>query len=225
MANADPAVVNAIPLGKDADGDRDLRPQRALRPVHPARATRPRRCPRTWPPTSSRSTRALELLAAPKGDEPIGTDPASGPAGVRQVGPLRPVRAARRRRDAARRARSRRWSRCSRTCRLDRAHARRGARSCSACPARWAPTPPTGEEIVALNGRYGPYLKKGSDTRSLATEAELFTVTRRRRRAGRSPSPSGEAARRRPRRCATLGRGPGQRQADGASRAGASAPT
>jgi DNA topoisomerase-1 len=37
--------------------------------------------------------------------------------------------------------------------------------------------PSTGEEIVALNGRYGPYLKQGSETRSLATEEKLFTVT------------------------------------------------
>jgi DNA topoisomerase-1 len=40
--------------------------------------------------------------------------------------------------------------------------------------------PATGDEIVALNGRYGPYLKKGAegaDTRSLASEDELFTVT------------------------------------------------
>ena len=27
--------------------------------------------------------------------------------------------------------------------------------------------PADGQEIVALNGRYGPYLKKGSDSRSL----------------------------------------------------------
>jgi DNA topoisomerase-1 len=34
-----------------------------------------------------------------------------------------------------------------------------------------------GEEITAQNGRYGPYLKKGSDSRSLAAEEQLFTVT------------------------------------------------
>jgi DNA topoisomerase-1 len=34
-----------------------------------------------------------------------------------------------------------------------------------------------GVEITAQNGRYGPYLKKGSDTRSLANEEHLFTVT------------------------------------------------
>ena len=34
-----------------------------------------------------------------------------------------------------------------------------------------------GEEITAQNGRYGPYLKKGSDSRSLQTEDQLFTLT------------------------------------------------
>ena len=34
-----------------------------------------------------------------------------------------------------------------------------------------------GEEIVATNGRYGPYLRRGTDSRSLATEEQLFTVT------------------------------------------------
>ncbi|MFR9752601.1 type I DNA topoisomerase [Nocardia sp. 004] len=37
--------------------------------------------------------------------------------------------------------------------------------------------PATGEEITAQNGRYGPYLKKGTDSRSLNTEDQIFTVT------------------------------------------------
>ena len=37
--------------------------------------------------------------------------------------------------------------------------------------------PDSGEEITAQNGRYGPYLKKGTDSRSLTTEDQLFTVT------------------------------------------------
>jgi DNA topoisomerase-1 len=36
---------------------------------------------------------------------------------------------------------------------------------------------PDGEEIQALNGRYGPYIKKGTDSRSLESEDALFTVT------------------------------------------------
>ncbi|MCX5585404.1 type I DNA topoisomerase [Streptomyces erythrochromogenes] len=34
-----------------------------------------------------------------------------------------------------------------------------------------------GVEITAQNGRYGPYLKKGTDSRSLETEDQLFTIT------------------------------------------------
>lgn len=36
---------------------------------------------------------------------------------------------------------------------------------------------PEGVDIVALNGRYGPYLQRGSDRRSLEDEDQLFTVT------------------------------------------------
>ncbi len=34
-----------------------------------------------------------------------------------------------------------------------------------------------GEEITAQNGRYGPYVKRGSESRSLEAEEQLFTVT------------------------------------------------
>ena len=33
-----------------------------------------------------------------------------------------------------------------------------------------------GEEITAQNGRYGPYLKKGTDSRSLTAEDQLLTI-------------------------------------------------
>ncbi len=35
----------------------------------------------------------------------------------------------------------------------------------------------TGVDITAHNGRYGPYLKKGTDSRSLESEEQIFTVT------------------------------------------------
>jgi DNA topoisomerase I len=57
-----------------------------------------------------------------------------------------------------------------------------------------------GEDVTAQNGRYGPYVKKGSESRSLESEEQLFTVTvdqaralfaepprRRGRRAARGP--------------------------------------
>ncbi|QEO08696.1 type I DNA topoisomerase [Protaetiibacter larvae] len=36
--------------------------------------------------------------------------------------------------------------------------------------------PESGEPITAQNGRYGPYLKKGTDSRSLESEAQIFTI-------------------------------------------------
>lgn len=37
--------------------------------------------------------------------------------------------------------------------------------------------PQSNEEITAQNGRYGPYLKRGTDSRSLATEEQMFDIT------------------------------------------------
>ncbi|MFW0109143.1 type I DNA topoisomerase [Rothia sp. P13129] len=34
-----------------------------------------------------------------------------------------------------------------------------------------------GEDITVQNGRFGPYLKKGSDSRSIGSEEEIFTIT------------------------------------------------
>jgi DNA topoisomerase-1 len=36
---------------------------------------------------------------------------------------------------------------------------------------------PDGEEITARNGRYGPYVQKGKESRSLETEEQLFTIS------------------------------------------------
>lgn len=38
-------------------------------------------------------------------------------------------------------------------------------------------TDPDGVEITAQNGRYGPYLKKGTDSRSLTSEEQIFDIT------------------------------------------------
>ena len=36
--------------------------------------------------------------------------------------------------------------------------------------------PQSGEEITAQNGRYGPYLKRGTDSRSLSSEDQIFSI-------------------------------------------------
>ncbi len=52
-----------------------------------------------------------------------------------------------------------------------------------------------GEMITAQNGRYGPYLKKGSDSRSLSEEEQIFTITlEQARRIYAEPKRRGRAA-------------------------------
>src|SRR5581483_11738038 len=58
-----------------------------------------------------------------------------------------------------------------------------------------------GEVITAQNGRYGPYLRKGGDSRSLESETQIFTITlpeaeaifaQPKRRGGRTKPPIAE---------------------------------
>jgi DNA topoisomerase I len=174
MVNADPAVVNAIPLGKDADGTEIVVRNGRYGP-YVRRNDDTASVPEGLAPDELTIEKALELLAAPKGDEPIGTDPASGlPVFAKsgrfgpyvQLGDSETLPAGEK---PKMESLFKDMSLSELT--LDEALKLLGL------PRTVGTDPKTGEEIVALNGRYGPYLKKGSDTRSLATEPELFTVT------------------------------------------------
>jgi len=44
-------------------------------------------------------------------------------------------------------------------------------------PRVLGPDPADAEDVEALNGRFGPYIKKGTETRSLESEEQLFTIT------------------------------------------------
>ena len=82
-----------------------------------------------------------------------------------------------------------------------------------------------GEEIQVANGRYGPYIKQGKETRSLADEEQLFTVTTR--GGARAARPAEGAPRPRPGEAAAEGSrrpipAPASRSS---SRKAASAPT
>ncbi len=53
-----------------------------------------------------------------------------------------------------------------------------------------------GEPVTVLNGRYGPYVKRGSESRSLESEEQMFTVTMDEAKALLAqPKPRGRAAR------------------------------
>ena len=74
----DAAEINAIPLGVDGDGRTGRRDAAASYGPYVKRGEDTASVPEDMPPDELTLDKALELLAAPKGDDPIGTDPATG---------------------------------------------------------------------------------------------------------------------------------------------------
>ena len=73
-----------------------------------------------------------------------------------------------------------------------------------------------GEQVTVQNGRYGPYVKKGTDSRSLESEEQLFTPDPGRGQGAVRPAEDPRPPhRRRGPAAARARRGPGHRQADG----------
>ena len=117
--------------------------------------------------------KVLELLAAPSGDRELGTDPESGHPVVAKAGRYGPYVTTvvpEGSKESPRTA-----SRSSVDVPGD-GDDRAGAEA--AHPAADASAPRrTARRSRPLNGRYGPYIKKGTDSRSLDSEDKLFTVT------------------------------------------------
>ena len=174
MANADPAVVNAIPLGKDVDGT-EIFVRNGRYGPYVKRDDDTASVPEGLAPDELTIGKALELLAAPKGDEPIGTDPASGlPVYAKsgRFGPYVQLGDA----ETLPAGEKPKMESLFKDMSLTELTLDEALRLLS-LPRTVGADPSTGEEILALNGRYGPFLKKGSDTRSLGSEPELFTVS------------------------------------------------
>ncbi|MFF0424181.1 type I DNA topoisomerase [Streptomyces sp. NPDC021012] len=121
---------------------------------------------------------AEELLAKPSGDFELGTDPVSGHQIVAKDGrygpyvtEILPEGTPKTGKNAVKP----RTASLFKSMALDTVTLEDALRLMSL--PRVVGTDAEGVEITAQNGRYGPYLKKGTDSRSLTDEEQLFTIT------------------------------------------------
>ncbi|MET0999361.1 MAG: type I DNA topoisomerase [Marmoricola sp.] len=131
--------------------------------------------PDDLPPDELTLEKAKELLANPAGEEiPLGTHPETGLQVVAKNGRYGPYVTELLPDDAPKKDRPRTGS-LFKDMSLETIDLDQAVRLLSL--PRVVGVDAEGVEITAQNGRYGPYLKKGTDSRSLETEQQLFDIT------------------------------------------------
>ena len=131
--------------------------------------------PDDLPPDELTVAKAKELLANPAGEEQvIGQHPDTGLTIVAKNGRYGPYVTEVLPEDAPKSAKARTGSLFS-TMTLDTVSLEDAVRLLDL--PRVVGVDDDGTEITAQNGRYGPYLKKGTDSRSLTSEDQIFSIT------------------------------------------------
>jgi DNA topoisomerase-1 len=168
----DARQVNSIPIGLDGGGEQIVVRVGRYGP-YVQRGEDRASVPEDLAPDELTVERAKELLAAPSGDRVLGQDPDTGlPVLVRagRFGPYVQLGEG----DPGSKTKPR-TSSLFQTMSPDTLSLDEALRLLS-LPRVVGTDPADGAEILALNGRFGPYLKKGDDSRSLAAEEQLFSV-------------------------------------------------
>lgn len=168
----DAAEINAIRIGKDEAGAEIIAKPGKYGP-YLKRGEDTVSIPETLAPDELTVEKALQLLSAPKGDTPIGADPVSGkPVFVKQgrFGPYVQL-------GQASDAEKPKTASLFRTMKPEAVTLEQALQLLTL--PRTVGVAADGETIVAQNGRYGPYLTKGKDSRNLGVENEekLLTIT------------------------------------------------
>ncbi len=131
--------------------------------------------PDDLPPDELTMEKARELLENPAGEEtPLGTHPETGLEVVAKNGRYGPFVTELLPEDAPKNAKPRTGS-LFKDMSLETIDLAQAVKLLSL--PRVVGADPEGVEITAQNGRYGPYLKKGTDSRSLESEDQLFEIT------------------------------------------------
>ena len=172
LGDIDARDVNSIPIGNDIV----LRVGRYGPYVERAGNSEDRASvPEDMAPDELTVEKAEELLAEPSGDRDLGVDPSTGRPVVAKSGRYGAYVTEVLPDDAPKSAKPRTGS-LFKTMGLDTVTLDQALRLLS-LPRVVGVDPESGEEITAQNGRYGPYLKKGTDSRSIEGEERLFDIT------------------------------------------------
>ncbi len=168
----DAAEINAIVIGTDPDGEPIVvRPGRYGPYVKRGEDTAS--VPDTLPPDELTVAKALELLSAPRSDEPIGElDGLPVYAKNGRFGPYVQLGDA----ETLPPGEKPKMASLFKTMTLERLTLEDAAKLLS-LPRSLGVDPSDGQEVLANNGRYGPYVQKGKEYRSLASEEQLLTIT------------------------------------------------
>ncbi len=172
LSEIDAREINSIPLGNGSDGEPIVARVGRYGP-YLQRGEDRASIPDDLAPDELTIERAEEILAAPSNDRVLGTDPESGldvQVKAGRFGPYVQVGDVNEGGDKPRTA-SLFSSMEPATLTLEQ------ALELLRIPRTVGADPETGDDIVAHNGRFGPYLKRGSDTRSLTSEDQLLSVT------------------------------------------------
>ena len=132
--------------------------------------------PEDLPPDELTEEKAKELLANPAGEEiHLGTHPETGRQVVAKNGRFGPYVTELLPEDA-KKSEKPRTSSLFKSMALDSVTLDDAVKLLT-LPRVVGVDPESGDEITAQNGRYGPYLKKGTDSRSIDSEDKLLTIT------------------------------------------------
>jgi DNA topoisomerase-1 len=131
--------------------------------------------PETMAPDELTLAAAKEILAQPSGERELGIDPSSGLEVIAKSGRFGPYVTQVLPEDAKKGDKPKTASLLS-TMTLDTITFDDAVKLLS-LPRVLGTDSETGEEITVQNGRYGPYLKRGADSRTLTSEDQLFSLS------------------------------------------------
>jgi DNA topoisomerase-1 len=169
----DPRAINSIPLGTDPDG-KEIVVRVGRYGPYLSRDGETAAVPENVAPDELTVEKAMELLATPSGDRVLGDDPATGLPVIARAGRFGPyVQLGEADSSSKKKPHT---SSLLKNMNVEAVTLEDALRLLS-LPRTLGKDPLDGVEITVQNGRYGPYVKKGADSRSLEYEEQLFTLT------------------------------------------------